>query len=63
MWKKLVPVCVGGVIVLWAALLVGGRYETTSALNGAVVRTDRLTGEIRVCDGDRCWDAERGARR
>lgn len=44
------------VLAVMCVVLLGGRYHTTSALQGAVVRTDRMTGEVVVCDGQVCWE-------
>lgn len=48
--------------VLAAALIfsfgvaAGGRYESSTALSGATIRLDRLTGEIVACDAEVCWN-------
>lgn len=49
-----------GAALLVAASMIGGRYELGTALNGAVIRLDKITGDILVCDGERCWDARSG---
>lgn len=48
------------VVTLIAASMIGGRYQAVGALNGSVVRLDRITGEMRACDLEGCWDVERG---
>ena len=48
------------VLALWAASLLGGRYEIDSGINGSIVRLDRITGDMTACDLDGCWDVEKG---
>lgn len=44
-----------GAVLLGCAGLIGGRYDTDLAVNG-YARTDRLTGEVVVCNpGGQCF--------
>lgn len=54
MRDKLILTAAAGVFALAFAFILTGRYTTTEALQGAVVRTDRFTGEIVMCDGITC---------
>ena len=55
MRDKLILIAVAGAFAIAVAYVLTGRYETTEALQGAVVRTDRFSGEVVVCDGQTCW--------
>lgn len=57
---KLFAGAFGAAVILVAASMIGGRYEVATALNGSVVRLDRITGEMQACDLEGCWNVERG---
>jgi uncharacterized iron-regulated protein len=57
MREPMTMVMIAAVAAIVAATLIGGVYHTNES-GGLVYVTNRITGSVRVCYGNRCRDAE-----
>lgn len=54
MRSRVPEVLIGGLLLILAALIFAGQYETFET-SGLVSTVNRFTGEVRICDDTECY--------